>query len=81
MIIITLQNGRLRAIYKYNVLAAIFKTSKMKQLLFILTSLFLFGQILFGQNKFKKEKVAWVAFDWADPNYKDVMLILQSLTL
>ena len=51
----------------------------MKQFLFILTSLFLFGQISFGQNTFKNEKIVWTDFEWADPNYKDVMLITSKL--
>ncbi|MDQ1088430.1 hypothetical protein [Siphonobacter sp. SORGH_AS_1065] len=51
----------------------------MKQIFTVITLLLFLGRISFGQSKFKKEKVIWVAFDWADPDYKDVMLITSRL--
>lgn len=51
----------------------------MKQFLTTITLLFSLGQIAFGQGKFKNEKIMWTAFEWADPDYKDAMLITAKL--
>ncbi len=32
-----------------------------------------------GQVEFKKEKIIWTDFEWADPEYKDIMLITAQL--
>ncbi len=51
----------------------------MKYFLLILTALLFTGITLLAQTNFENEKIIWISFEWADPAYKDVMLITSQL--
>ena len=51
----------------------------MKQILILVAVALLAGLTVLGQNKFKKEKISWLNFEWSDPSSKDVILITSKL--
>jgi hypothetical protein len=51
----------------------------MKHFFVTLVLLFLLAQASSAQSVFNKEQLKWVAFDWSDPDEKDVMLITAKL--